>query len=155
MGGVRKWQEIWAPKSLAGLNLPSLKGSVFPPKGVCPSVSEMWPLLYCSHLVSQTSPSFWQQCSGNCWNHLEPKLCPLLQKLPGKHPDKCVGSDVSCGRKIGNVPHSCSQLGAPIPKPLQPSGQLEPHAAGNWLLSQHQITHENMCVSLIGFGKVC
>lgn len=65
-GGVRKWQEIWAPKSLAGLNLPPLKGSVFPPKGVSPSTSETWPLLGCSHLASQTSPSLWQQCSGSC-----------------------------------------------------------------------------------------
>lgn len=35
-----------------------------------------------------------------------------------------------------------------IPKPSQPNGQLEPHAAGSWLLPQHQITHEDVCVSL-------
>lgn len=99
-------------KSLAELNLPPLKGSVFPPKGVCPSASETWPLLCCSHLASQTSPSFWWQCSGSCWIHLEPELCPLLQKLSGKCTDRHVGSDVSCGRKIGNVPCSCSELGA-------------------------------------------
>lgn len=139
-------------KSLAGLNLPPLKGSVFPPKGVCPS-NVAFALLFSSG--TPNLPQLLAAVLRQLWNHLEPKLCPLLQKLPGRHPARRVGSDVSVVGTLGMFPVAATSWELLCPKPPQPNGQLEPHAAGSWLLPQHQITHENVCVSLTGFGKVC
>lgn len=136
------------------INFPPLKGSVFPSKTVCPQLLR-GPLLCCSHLASQISPSFWQQCTGSCgttWS----QSCALYCK-------NCLGDTqidvwaVMCPvvGKLGMFPVAAMSWEPPIPKPSQPNGQLEPHAAGSWLLPQHQITHENVCVSLICFGKVC